>query len=654
MSAKKRNIVIRFLAVMFVLGLLAFAAYGQDLSVKIIRTAGKVEVRASGQTAWAKAATGKLLKPGDTLRTLKGGKVQLMFPHNTLVIIKENSVLNVKELKAEGGAKVKTVMGGFLFNLQEALSPGSTFEIETPTALAVVRGTKLGVDVDLDGTSDFTGYDNNFDVIAQGVTRGVGAGLHVVVNPGEAPGEPESTEATWEGDGGEDEAAESPTYTEQQYMSRFNTLANRFRLLNARANEFYQEYVRYESAGDTARVELLYYNYQPIIEQCDQLDEAVNELINALSADPTLGWIIVGDEPLPGTEESGAAINGYITTCRDSSAQIRSWYDSIEGYLSATGDLREILDDVRGVIESTDPARDIRYGNIDTDNDGVPDVVELNLQGEVNAEEPMIVLISPDDSEQFAYPDDSSILYEFEATGENYFTGFELHLMAGGHEMVRQFVGNSMDLSIEDIVTGSSSPFIDLFSEGESVEFTWFVRGMFDFQQWGADTGETHHTSAVITIDSETRSFDLSFPVGQIVDFGLTVIGPTPVTLGEPVRLRLDVDEISLLARWEIIVNYDPSMVEFTSGLRSGITNGTTLFFGDDGRGRMTISGEIPTGRSPLEGSGAFAEISFMTLETGMALFSFSDIRLYTESGGHIGATDGGSAEVEIANPLGV
>ncbi len=652
MSAKTRNIVIRILAALCALGLLAMAAYSQELSVKIIRTSGKVEVRASGQTAWAKAVSGKEIKPGDTLRTLKGGKVQILFPHNTLVIIKENSVLNVKELKAEGGAKVKTVMGGFLFNLQEALSPGSTFEVETPTALAVVRGTRLGVDVAIDGTSDFTGYEGSFEVIAQGVTQEVSAGQRVGVKPGQPPSEPEITDATWEGAGGEDEA-EVPTYTEQQYISRFNALANRFRLLAVRMDEFYQEYVRYEAAGDTARVELLYFNLQPVMEQCDQLDEAAGELVASLSADLSLGWIVTGDEPTLGTDESGAAISGDIVTCRDSSARIRSRYETIELSLSAIYDPRELLDDIRGVIESRDPARDIRYGSIDTDNDGVPDVVELRLQGEINAEEPMIVLISPDDNKEYFYPDDDSIFFEFEAAGEEYFAGFELHLRAGGYEMVRQFVGNSMDLSIPELVTSASSPFLALFSEGASVEFTWFVRGMFDFQQWGADTSESYHqTSAVINIDSETRSLNLFYPAGQIVDFGLAVIGPTPVMLGEPIRLRVDVDEVAMLARWEIVINYDPSLVEFSSGVRSGVTNRTTLFFGDDGRGRMAISGEIPSGTSPLSGSGAFAEISFMAQEAGIALFSFSEIRLFTASGQRIGATDGGGAEVEIAFPM--
>jgi hypothetical protein len=73
------------------------------------------------------------------------------------------------------------------------------------------------------------------------------------------------------------------------------------------------------------------------------------------------------------------------------------------------------------------------------------------------------------------------------------------------------------------------------------------------------------------------------------------------------------------------------------------------LFFGDDGRGHMTISGEVGPAALPLSGNGSFAEISFTTLEAGIALFDFSDIRLYTPGGLAIDAAEGGSAEVEIA-----
>jgi hypothetical protein len=415
-------------------------------------------------------------------------------------------------------------------------------------------------------------------------------------------------------------------------------------------DQFYQEYVRYEAEGDSPRIQLVYYSVQPIMEQCGQFDGDLAELSALLQEDPLLGWVITGGEPSEGMQETGAAMQGYISTCTASSAQIRSQYASIEASVGANADPQEVLDQLQGLIESNDPARDIRYGNIDTDNDGIPDVVELRLSGgEPNGEEPLIMLIEPDDGAQFSYPDDKSIHFEFEVTGESYFEGFELHLEAGGREMVRQFVDTSMDLTIGDLADSPDSPFVELFQEGQDVDFTWFVRGKYSFNQWGAVVDEGRHTSSVLDIDSETRTFSLGYPAGQVANFDLVAIGPAPVQLGEPIRLRVEASDISLLARWEIVINYDPSKVEFSSGLRSGITSGMTLFFGDDGRGHMTISGEVGPAALPLSGNGSFAEISFTTLEAGIALFDFSDIRLYTPGGLAIDAAEGGSAEVEIA-----
>jgi hypothetical protein len=119
--------------------------------------------------------------------------------------------------------------------------------------------------------------------------------------------------------------------------------------------------------------------------------------------------------------------------------------------------------------------------------------------------------------------------------------------------------------------------------------------------------------------------------------------------MGEPIRLRVECSEVTNLGRWEIVVDYDPSLVEFSSGLHTGITSGTTLFFGDDGRGHLTISGEVGPTAASLSGTGAFAEILFSTMEAGTALFDFSDIRLFTPGGQVIESITADGAEVEIA-----
>ncbi|MDQ3023355.1 MAG: FecR domain-containing protein, partial [bacterium] len=143
----KRNLAFfagAFLALCVAFGAVAAPAEPQ---VSIARMSGTVEVSHPKQTGgkWQAAKQGQAIKTGWKLRTGKGGKVQLTFPKNNTVILKENSVLYVDKLDAGGGGKLLTDKGGFLVQLKNALSPGSKFEVDTPAALATVRGTEFAV-----------------------------------------------------------------------------------------------------------------------------------------------------------------------------------------------------------------------------------------------------------------------------------------------------------------------------------------------------------------------------------------------------------------------------------------------------------------------------------------------------------------------------
>src|SRR3990172_5210161 len=77
---------------------MAGSAFAQDLKITVIRQAGKVEAKTAGEKDWVATKPDMELEPGDLLRTLKGGKVQLLFPGDAVVLIKENSLLDIKAL----------------------------------------------------------------------------------------------------------------------------------------------------------------------------------------------------------------------------------------------------------------------------------------------------------------------------------------------------------------------------------------------------------------------------------------------------------------------------------------------------------------------------------------------------------------------------
>lgn len=142
--AKRR---LALFALLFVLALVSAADSNSELKVRVVRLAGPVEVLHAGETERAPVALGEQLIAGDTLSIGKGGKVQLRFPGNVLVLLKENSTLRLSVLEPESRMKSVLSAGSLIANLQEALSPGATFEVETPTALAIVRGTVFEIEI---------------------------------------------------------------------------------------------------------------------------------------------------------------------------------------------------------------------------------------------------------------------------------------------------------------------------------------------------------------------------------------------------------------------------------------------------------------------------------------------------------------------------
>jgi hypothetical protein len=147
----KWNVTLRrcALAVALAVFIVCQATAQQQVQITISRIAGTVEVQNAAATKgqWVAAKKDQVIAAGWNLRTGASSKVQLVFPKDNIVILKENSVLSVDKLDQGGGAVVNAKSGGLLADIRNALSPGSEFDVKTPNALAVVRGTKFGVQV---------------------------------------------------------------------------------------------------------------------------------------------------------------------------------------------------------------------------------------------------------------------------------------------------------------------------------------------------------------------------------------------------------------------------------------------------------------------------------------------------------------------------
>jgi len=95
------------------------------------------------------------LREGDAVRTFIESEVELQTGEGTVVRVSENSTMELAALKEDGAnqnTSVKILNGSILANVKKLVTPGSSFEFETPTATAAIRGTVVGVDVDKNET----------------------------------------------------------------------------------------------------------------------------------------------------------------------------------------------------------------------------------------------------------------------------------------------------------------------------------------------------------------------------------------------------------------------------------------------------------------------------------------------------------------------
>lgn len=127
----------------------------EKVSIKSI--VGKAEVRSPKTGKWRPARVGMTVKMKWDVRTYVESTIELAFESGTVIKLSENSVINLSTiLKKQGqsatNSKIKVSTGRIWGNVKKLVSNKSSFSFETPTAVAAIRGTRLGIQVDKNKT----------------------------------------------------------------------------------------------------------------------------------------------------------------------------------------------------------------------------------------------------------------------------------------------------------------------------------------------------------------------------------------------------------------------------------------------------------------------------------------------------------------------
>ncbi len=167
---------------------------GDDISFTVQSPSGEVLVYQAdeGGTDFVQASAGMKLKAGDRVTTGEDGSVLLVFFEGSVIEIGPGSDVSVEELARDAATGSTTVsvwqlVGSTVNRVQNLADSSSKYEVETPSGVAVVRGTTFSLEVDESGDTELRTQEGNVWFTAGGVTVLVGPGEEASSSPGGMP-----------------------------------------------------------------------------------------------------------------------------------------------------------------------------------------------------------------------------------------------------------------------------------------------------------------------------------------------------------------------------------------------------------------------------------------------------------------------------------
>jgi hypothetical protein len=161
-------------------------------------TDGDVFVMKAGTDDWIKGEVGMSLEVGDSIKTGDDSGAEITFFDGSTIELKPGTEIEIASLdiSTDTGSttiSLKQTIGSTVSRVTKILDPASSYEVETPSGVAAVRGSWLRVDVAFDdvnyedSTTWITNLEGNIYAIGQGVELQVPEGQTCIIIFGEPP-----------------------------------------------------------------------------------------------------------------------------------------------------------------------------------------------------------------------------------------------------------------------------------------------------------------------------------------------------------------------------------------------------------------------------------------------------------------------------------
>jgi hypothetical protein len=152
---------------------------------------GDAQVKKAGTTDWIEVEAKNTLEAGDSIKTGSNSKALIIFFDGSTIELKSDTQVEIMDLVQENptSIRLKQDTGETLSKVRKLTDDNSRYEIETPAALANVRGSSMLVIVTTQGTI-VQNLEGDIRVTAQGVELIIPEGESSTIQPDKPPEAP--------------------------------------------------------------------------------------------------------------------------------------------------------------------------------------------------------------------------------------------------------------------------------------------------------------------------------------------------------------------------------------------------------------------------------------------------------------------------------
>ena len=150
----------------------------------------------SGTNDQSNGKDGMTLGAGDKIKTDSDGRATITFFDGSRIELDSNTEISLDELvsKSDSSSKIIKIgqeVGETTSRVVKLVDPASRYEIQTPSAVAAVRGSVMTVQVTADGATKAYNVEGNITLTAQGQEVAIPTGSSSTALPGKAPAAPQ-------------------------------------------------------------------------------------------------------------------------------------------------------------------------------------------------------------------------------------------------------------------------------------------------------------------------------------------------------------------------------------------------------------------------------------------------------------------------------